>query len=55
MPQNPMTSDRELCECQPEREHDDYARPAEYMHEGTCPVAERQMAAVAVTPGGRHE
>lgn len=40
-----MTSD-DSCECQPEREHNDYARPAEYLHGATCPVAEQQRAGI---------
>lgn len=33
-----------ICECQPEREHGDYSRPANYMHEASCPVVDLQQA-----------
>lgn len=34
-----------VCQCEPEREHDDYRRPADYMHAADCPVAAAQQAA----------
>lgn len=33
-----------LCQCQPQREHDDYRRPAHYLHAADCPVAAAQQA-----------
>jgi hypothetical protein len=36
-----------LCQCQPEREHNDYRRPADYLHAADCPVATTQQASQA--------
>ena len=34
-----------LCHCQPEREHSDYTRWADYMHAADCIVAAAQQTA----------
>lgn len=34
-----------ICQCEPQREHHDYRRPADYMHAADCPVAAAQQAA----------
>lgn len=34
-----------ICQCQPERKHDDYRRAADYMHAADCPVSAAQQAA----------
>lgn len=33
-----------FCQCHPQREHDDYRRPATYLHAADCPVAGAQQA-----------
>lgn len=33
-----------ICQCKPQREHDDYRRPATYLHAADCPVAGAQQA-----------
>lgn len=34
-----------LCQCHPQREHDDYRRPADYLHAADCIVAAAQQTA----------
>jgi hypothetical protein len=34
-----------LCQCQPQREHDDYRRPAQYLHAASYIVAAAQQDA----------
>jgi hypothetical protein len=36
-----------LCQCEAEREHSDYSRPAEYLHAADCIVAAAQQHAAA--------
>jgi hypothetical protein len=41
-----------ICQCQPEREHNDYTRPAGYLHAADCPVTAVQQQADALTQEG---
>ncbi|AKZ60771.1 hypothetical protein SAM23877_p062 (plasmid) [Streptomyces ambofaciens ATCC 23877] len=37
-----------VCQCQPEREHDDYRLPADHLHAADCIVAAAQQTAAGL-------